>query len=351
MQRRGWLAILVGLFVGAQTAQAAEGSVGILMPTVTSQRWVMDGLSLVRNLYKLRISSVLKYANDDPEQQISQIDDLVEKGAKVLVIAAVDGGKLGPALERAAQKKIKVIAYDRLIRDTPNVDYYATFDNVQVGTMQAQYIVKRLDLDRAKGPFNIELFAGSPDDNNAHVFFNASMAVLKPYLDKGVLQIPSGQRTMDAVSTMRWSGSTAANRLKKILEKNYAKQKLDAILSPNDGIAVELIAGMKRSGYGPGELKLPIITGQDADLSSVRAIIRKEQTSTVFKDNRNLADATSRMVADVLAGKKPEINDDKSYNNGQKVVPSLLLKPELVDEQNWHDVLVKSGFYKSHQFN
>jgi putative multiple sugar transport system substrate-binding protein len=351
-QRRLLLASLLGLAVPRAFSQIkSKGAVGILMPTITSQRWIVDGLAMVRAMDKLGYEPELKFANDDPDTQVAQIEELVKHAnMKGLVIAAVDGSKLTAALQKASEKGIKVIAYDRLIRGTPHVDYYATFDNFQVGVLQGSDIVQRLGLDKGKGPFNIELFGGSPDDNNAFFFYDGALSVLRPYIDSGKLVVGSGQLGMDKVSTLRWNGAVARARLATILEKHYTKQRLDAALSPYDGISMDLITALKKAGYGQGNLPLPVVTGQDAETPSVRAIIRGEQSSSVFKDNRELAQAATRMLDAVLSGKKPEINDEKTYNNGEKVVPTLLLKPVLVDQSNWRNVLVTSGYYKEHQF-
>ena len=347
----GLVGSLFGLTAWSQAANTYEkGVIGISLPTITSLRWVIEGLAMTRSLDKLGYRAILQYANDDIPTQTAQIEAMLAIGATVLVISAIDGTKLAAVLKAAADKGVKVIAYDRLIRGSPHVDYYATFDNFQVGVLQGSDIANRLGLAAGKGPFHIELFGGSPDDNNAFFFYNGALSVLKPYLDKGQLVVGSGQVGMDKVSTLRWSGSVARARLAGLLDKHYAKQRLDAILSPYDGISMDLIETLKKSGYGQGGQPLPVITGQDAELPSVRSIIRGEQTSTVFKDNRDLAQVTATMVDALLTGKKPTINDEKTYNNGEKVVPAFLLKPVLVDVKNWRATLVDSGFYKSDQF-
>ena len=346
--------LLGGLFSVAAWPQSADkgykGVIGIALPTITSLRWVIEGLAMTRSLDKLGYRAILQYANDDIPTQTAQIEDMLAKGATVLVIGAIDGTRLAPVLKAAADKKVKVIAYDRLIRGSSNVDYYATFDNFQVGVLQGSDIVSRLGLAGGKGPFHIELFGGSPDDNNAFFFYNGAMSVLKPYIDKGQLVVGSGQIGMDKVSTLRWSGSVARARLAGILDKHYAKQRLDAVLSPYDGISMDLIEALKKAGYGQASRPLPFITGQDAELPSVRSIARGEQSSTVFKDTRDLAQVTATMVDALLTGKKPTLNDEKTYDNGEKVVPAFLLKPVLVDAKNWRAVLVDSGFYKPEQF-
>jgi putative multiple sugar transport system substrate-binding protein len=346
--------VVAGLLAGLVVAGAAQAQqkvdVGLSMPTLALQRWVVDGLALVRALDQLGYSSELQFANNDVPSQIAQIDAMLQKGVKLLIIGPIDGNTLGPILKKAAAQNVKVISYDRLIRNTPHIDYYATFDNFQVGVQQGTEIIKRLKLDENKGSFNIELFAGSPDDNNALFFYDGAMSVLKPYLDKGQLVVGSGQIGMDTVSTKAWSGATARIRFEKILEKVYAKQKLHAVLSPNDGISLELLAALRKGGYGPGGLPFPVVGGQDADVQSVRSIIRQEQSFTIFKDTRELARVTASMAQAILTNKKPQINDEKTYNNGEKVIQSYLLKPVMVDINNWRDTLLKSGYYKDYLF-
>jgi putative multiple sugar transport system substrate-binding protein len=325
-----------------------KGKIGISMPTVALQRWVIDGLALGRSLGKLDYQPDLKFADNAPKQQIAQIEQMIVDGARVLIVAPVDGPALKDVLQKAADKKIKIISYDRLIRDTPNIDGYATFDNFQVGVMQGEDIVNRLGVKDKAGPFHLELFAGSPDDNNAFFFYNGAMSVLKPYIDSGRLVVESGQTAMEAIATPQWAGSTARLRMDKLLPTYYKAKRLDAVLAPNDGIAVELIVSLKRFGYGLQGKELPVVTGQDADLNSVRSIVKGEQASTIFKDTRVLADVAVKMADALMQNKPIPINDTKTYNNGVKLVNSFLLKPVLVDKSNWSKILVDSGYYKDY---
>jgi putative multiple sugar transport system substrate-binding protein len=270
---------------------------------------------------------------------------MVTKGVKVLVIASIDGTTLSKVLQNAADKGIKVIAYDRLIKGSKNVDYYATFDNFQVGVLQAGSIVDGLGLKDGKGPFNIELFGGSPDDNNAFFFYDGAMSVLQPYIDSGKLVVKSGQTGMDKVGTLRWDPATAQARMDNLLSANYTDAKVDAVLSPYDGLSIGIISSLKGVGYGTAAQPLPIVTGQDAEIPSVKSIIAGEQHSTIFKDTRELAKVTVAMVDAVMSGKEPEVNDTKTYDNGVKVVPSYLLKPVAVDKTNYKQILVDSGYY------
>jgi putative multiple sugar transport system substrate-binding protein len=343
-------ALAVGTLAFAQQAFAQDkGLVAISMPTKSSARWIADGSNMVKVFKEKGYRTDLQYAEDDIPNQLAQIENMVTKGPKVLVIAAIDGTTLSDALQKAADKGIKVIAYDRLIRNSKNVDYYATFDNFQVGVLQAGYIEKALKLKEAKGPFSIELFGGSPDDNNAFFFYNGAMSVLKPYLDSGKLVVRSKQMGMEKVSTLRWDGAVAQARMDNLLSAYYTQAKVDAVLSPYDGLSIGIISSLKGVGYGTPKQPMPVVTGQDAEIPSVKSILAKEQTATVFKDTRELAKVTANMVDALLTGKPVPVNDTKTYNNGVKVVPSYLLKPVSVDASNWKDVLVTSGYYTENQ--
>ena len=343
-------AVALGLIALAGTAQAEDkGTVGIAMPTKSSARWIADGDNIVKVLQAKGYKTDLQYADNDIPNQLAQVENMITKKEKVLVIAAIDGTTLSDALQKAADAGIKVISYDRLIRGSANVDYYATFDNFQVGVLQAGSIVKGLGLDAGKGPFNIELFGGSADDNNAFFFYNGAMSVLQPYIDSGKLVVQSKQMGMDKVSTLRWDAAVAQARMDNLLSAFYTKKRVDAVLSPYDGLSIGIISSLKGVGYGSKEQPMPIISGQDAEIPSVKSIIAHEQYSTIYKDTRDLAKVSAGMVDAVLSGGKPEINDTKTYNNGVKVVPSYLLKPVAVDATNWKPVLVDGAYYKADQ--
>ena len=329
----------------------SKATVGIAMPTKSSARWIDDGNNIVKILKERGYGTDLQYAEDDIPNQLSQVENMVTKGAKVLVIAAIDGTTLSDVLKQAKAKGITIIAYDRLIRDTPNLEYYATFDNFQVGVLQAQSIEQGLGLKEGKGPFNIELFGGSPDDNNAYFFYNGSMSVLQPYIDSGKLVIGSGQKGMDKVSTLRWDGATAQARMDNLLSAFYGRKRVDAVLSPYDGLSIGILSSLKGVGYGSGNMPMPVVSGQDAEVPSIKSMQRGEQYSTIFKDTRDLARVTADMVDASLSGKEVTVNDTKTYNNGVKVVPSYLLKPVVVDKSNWEKVLIDGGYYKRSQFD
>ncbi|SDA19583.1 putative multiple sugar transport system substrate-binding protein [Methylobacterium sp. UNC378MF] len=342
------VSLLGGHAVGP--AQAASGdSIGVAMPTKSSQRWIDDGNNIVRLLKEKGYKPDLQYADDDIPTQLAQIENMLTKGVKILVIASIDGTTLSDVLAKASERGVKVIAYDRLIRGTPNVDYYATFDNYKVGVQQATSIVDALGLKDGKGPFTIELFGGSPDDNNAYFFYDGALSVLKPYLDAKKLVVRSGQFGMDKVSTLRWDPATAQARMDNLLSAYYGNAHLDAVLSPYDGISTAILSSVKSVGYGSGAVPLPVVSGQDAELQSVKSIIAGEQTATIFKDTRDLAKVTVAMIDALEAGRKPEVNDSKTYDNGKKIVPSFLLTPVIVTKANWKSALVDTGYYTLEQ--
>lgn len=319
--------------------------IGVAMPTKSSQRWIQDGDNMKKLLEEKGYTVDLQYGEDSVDNQVAQIENMISKGAKVLVIASIDGEALTDVLKKAADAGIKTIAYDRLIRNTENVSYYATFDNYKVGVLQATSIVEGLDLENQAGPFNIELFGGSPDDNNAYFFYDGAMSVLQPYIDEGKLVVKSGQTGMDKVSTLRWDGATAQARMDNILSAFYTTDKVNAVLSPYDGISIGVISSLKSIGYGSGDLPMPIVSGQDAEVPSVKSIIAGEQYSTIFKDTRVLAEKCVKMVDAAFQGSEPEINDTKTYDNGKIVVPAYLCDPVPVDKSNYKEILIDSGYY------
>jgi putative multiple sugar transport system substrate-binding protein len=342
-------AMLASMAFAAPAGAQDKGLVGVAMPTKSSARWIADGDNMVKVLQERGYETDLQYAEDDVPNQLSQIENMIVKGAKVLVIASIDGTTLSDVLQQAADQDIKVIAYDRLIRDSANVDYYATFDNFQVGVLQAQSLVDGLKATGKEAPYNIELFGGSPDDNNAYFFYDGAMSVLQPMIDSGELVVGSGQTGMDQVATLRWDGATAQARMDALLSSTYSDKRLDAVLSPYDGISIGILSSVKGVGYGSGDMPMPVVSGQDAEVPSVKSILAGEQYSTIFKDTRDLASVTVDMVDAVMTGKEPEVTDTTTYNNGVKVVPSYLLKPVVVNKDNWNEVLVGSGYYTADQ--
>jgi putative multiple sugar transport system substrate-binding protein len=355
--RRAALAALAGAVslaltlsaCGGQNSEASSerGTIGIAMPTRASERWLTDGKSVVEDLKDKGYKTKLVYGDDDPKAQVAQIEKLIQQGVDALIIAAIDNKSLTGVLQQAADADIPVISYDRLILGSENVDYYVSFDNEQVGRQQARYIIEQLGLEDGKGPFNIELFAGSPDDNNTKYFYDGSMHLLQPYLDSKQLVVRSGETTLDKITTLRWDGPTAQKRMNRVLSKSYNNETVDAVLSPYDGISLGVLSALKSYGYGSDSKPLPIITGQDAELASVKSIIAGEQSQTVYKDLRELATVAANMADDILKGRTPRINNRRGYKNGVKDVPAYLLQPASVDKSNYSFVL--AGYYTAEE--
>ncbi|MCL2034395.1 MAG: sugar-binding protein [Oscillospiraceae bacterium] len=331
----------------APAAEASGGGefIGISMPTQSSERWIKDGHSMKEILEGMGYEVDLQYAEDDIPTQQTQIEAMLTKGASVLVIAPIDGSTLSGTLTAAAQDGVKVISYDRLLVDTDAISYYATFDNEGVGKLQAESLVDGLKKLRGDGPYNVELFAGSPDDTNSFFFFNGAMSVLQPLIDSGEVVVVSGQATQEEVGTLRWDGAVAQARMDAILAANYSDGKpLHGVLSPYDGLSRGIISALVSFGFQPGTDNWPVVTGQDAEAASIKMIITGEQYSTILKDTRDLAAVAARMVEAVLKGEEPEINDTETYHNNVKFVPSYLLIPYTVTVDNYQALVMDSGY-------
>ncbi|MBN2880186.1 MAG: sugar-binding protein [Clostridia bacterium] len=346
--------VLVLSFAAGCQKDSGGNKVGVLMPTKDLQRWNQDGDNMKQQLEAKGYEVDLQYASNDVATQVSQIENMITAGVDVLVIASIDGTALGAVLEDAHKEGIVVIAYDRLIMGTEYCDYYATFDNEKVGTIQGQYIVDTLGLaDGETGPFTMEVFAGSPDDNNAKFFNKGAIDVLTPYIESGVLVIKSGEgKTNDewtSIGIQGWASEGAQDRMDNLLTAYYADENIDVVLSPNDSLAQGITAALDAAGYGTGDKPFPVLTGQDCDVNSVKNIIAGKQSMSIFKDTRDLAARVVTMVDQVLAGEEVETNN--TYDNGVKQVPSYLCDPKFADITNYQELLVDSGYYTADQLN
>jgi putative multiple sugar transport system substrate-binding protein len=338
---------------GNENANPKDLTIGVAMPTQTSERWIADGNAVKEQLEGKGYKVDLQYAGDDIPTQSQQVDQMITQGADVLIIAAIDGTALSSQLQAAADQNIPVISYDRLIRDSKNVDFYVSFDNYKVGVAQANALLTGLGVlnkdgseGSAKGPFNIELFAGSLDDNNAHFFFNGAMDTLKKYIDNGTLVVKSGQTDIEQVAILRWQQETAQKRMEDLLTSSYSDgSHVDGVLAPYDGLSRGIITALQNAGYGQGANKMAVVTGQDAEIASVKLIADGVQSSTIFKDTRLLAEQAVKAAEAFLKGDKPEANDTKTYDNGVKVVPSYLLPVETVYKDDIQAKLIDTGYW------
>ena len=341
-------------------ADPSDLTVGVAMPTQTYERWVADGNNIKAGLEDKGYTVDMQYADDDIPTQQQQIDQMITSGVAALLIASIDGASLSAQLDAAASAGIPVIAYDRLLTDSENVDFYVTFDNYEVGVNQANSLLFGLGLldesfepagDAPEGPLNIELFAGSLDDNNAHLFWQGAVDTLQPYMDEGTLVVPSGQTDIEQAATQRWEQETAQTRMENLLTTHYnGGEELHGVLAPADPLSRGIINALQNAGLGPTiEEGLPIVTGQDAEIASIKLIADGVQASTIFKDTRDLAEQAIVAAEAYLTGSEPEANDTETYDNGVKVVPSYLLEVQMVLESNYEEILVDSGYYAEEQ--
>lgn len=338
--------VLAGCGGGSDFTESARvsegGKIGVAMPAQELQRWNQDGSNIQAGLEAAGYEVDLRYASNSIGTQVSQVEDMIDSGCELLVIAAVDGDSLVNALDLAMEKDIPVIAYDRLIMRSDAVSYYATFDNIMVGTKQGEYIRDQLDLDKAAGPFNIELVAGDPGDNNANFLYIGAMNVLRPYIDGGKLTVKSGQTVFEAVATNGWSAQAAQSRMDAIISDYYSDgSNLDAVLCASDSVALGVENSLEANYTG----SWPVITGQDCDVANVKNMIAGKQSMSIFKDTRTLASKAVEMVDAIMRGGEVPVNDTETYDNGRGVVPSYVCEPVFVDVNNYKELLIDSGYY------
>ena len=310
----------------------ADATIGVALPDKTSENWVLAGKLFTDGLEKAGFKADVQYApasNTVAEQQ-NQIQAMVTGGAKVIIIGAKDGKQLTTQVQAAKDAGAYVIAYDRLIENTEAVDYYVAFDNFKIGQLQGQALLDGLAANAGhEAPYNIELFSGSPDDANSAVFFNGAMDVLQPKIDDGTLKVLSGQTEIAQTATDGWKAENAQRRMDSILTSTYSSATVDGVLSPNDTLARAIITSVQQAGK-----PVPVVTGQDSEVESVKSIMEGVQYSTINKDTTLLVEQAIKMVGQLQKGDKAEVNDTEQYDNGKKVVPAYLLDPVIVTKEN-----------------
>jgi putative multiple sugar transport system substrate-binding protein len=324
---------------GTDSGFATDSQIGVALPSKTSENWVLAGDLFVNGLKDAGFKADVQYAGASTtvKDQQDQINAMITKGAKAVVIGAADAGQLATQLKAAHDAGVKVIAYDRIITNTPDVDYYVGFDAKKVGQLQAESLMEAMKAKKPKGPYTVELFSGSPDDANSGVFFSGAMAVLDPLIADGTVVVGSGQKDIKQTATAGWKAENAQSRMDSLLTGTYGSKELDGVLSPNDTLARAILTSVKAAGK-----PLPVVTGQDSEAESVKSIMAGEQYSTIYKDTRLLVAQVIKMVQSLQKGEKPELNDTKSYNNGAKVLDSYLLDPIIVTKKNAAEVYAKN---------
>jgi D-xylose transport system substrate-binding protein len=318
------------LSLAASPAAAAGVKVGLSLPTQREERWVKDRKAMEEEAKKKGIDLRVQVTDNDASKQVAQCENLISQGIKVLILAPHDASSAAVIIDKAAKAGIKVVSYDRLVTGSQLDYYYLSFDNVKVGELQGEFITKKVP----KGTYIV--LAGSPTDNNAKLFREGAMKFIQPLAKKGDIKIAMDQFVKD------WQPSEAQKLCEQALTAN--RNKIDAVLAPNDGTAGGCIQALAAQGLAG---KVPI-TGQDAEVTGAIRIVQGAQSMTVFKDTRALAKKAIEM-ADDLANGKPIETGGKTVNNNKKDVPSVLLEPIIVTKDNLDDVLINSGYLKKAQ--
>lgn len=312
----------------------AGSTIGVALPDKTSENWVLAGKLFTEAITKAGFKADVQYAPsaNTASEQANQISSMNTKGAKVLIIGAFDGKQLGAQVKAAHANGAKVIAYDRIIQESPDVDYYVAYDNEKVGELQGQAL---LDGMKARYPdaktYNIELFSGASTDPNAAVFFNGAMKILQPKIDDGTLKVLSGQTAIGQTQTTGWLAANAQSRMDNLLTKSYKTATLNGVLSPNDTLGRAIITSIHSAGKD--KPVQPVVTGQDSEAASIPLIMSGVQYSTINKDTTALVQQAVDMVKQLAAGKKATTNSDPT-NNGSVDVPTYYLAPVLVTKDN-----------------
>jgi D-xylose transport system substrate-binding protein len=322
-------------------AMSSGGKVALLLPETKTTRYeTADRPDFEAKLKALDPNVQILYsnANQDANLQLSQAEAALTNGAQVLVLDPVDSAAAAVIADKAKAQGVPVIAYDRLILNSTGVNYYISFDNVEVGKLQASSLVKKLDSMGIAKP-TIVMINGSPTDNNAKLFKEGAHSVFDPLVKAGKLVIAKEYDTPD------WSPDQAQNEMQQAL--TALGNKVDGVYCANDGTAGGAIAAMRSAGLSP----LPPVTGQDAQLANIQMIMKGEQYMTVYKAIRPEAEAAAELAYDLLM-KKPvpaSMTNGKTVANGKMDVPSVLLTPIAVTKNNVLDTVVKDGFWTKEQ--
>ncbi|WIB67878.1 sugar ABC transporter substrate-binding protein [Curtobacterium sp. MCBD17_035] len=322
---------------GGSSASGADikkgDTIGVALPAKTSQNWVLAGAAFKKAIVAAGFKADIQYAaatNTVSDQQ-SQVSGMVTKGDKAVIIGAQDGSQLGSQVKAAKTSGATVIAWDRNLLNTKNVDYYVAFNNFKVGQLQAHALLDGLKKSKGNGPYNVEIFAGASTDANATVFYNGAMSVLTPKIKDGTLKVVSGQTKFQNVETDGWLAQNAQSRMTNLITHYYSGgTKLDGVLSPNDTLGRAILTATKAAG-----MPNPIVTGQDSETASIPLIMNGTQYSTIYKDTTLEANTAVDLVKTLSQGKKPKtVLDKANNNNGVKTVPAIELTPVLVTKEN-----------------
>ncbi|SFK49029.1 putative multiple sugar transport system substrate-binding protein [Succinivibrio dextrinosolvens] len=340
-------ALSVALMAISQPSFAKK--VGISLPNPDKPRFNLDAEVMESELKENGHEVIIKCGDRTAKRQIQDIEKLIENDCDYLVIIPVDGRSLSDVLEKAKDKNIPVISYDRLIMDTDAVKYYVTFDNYKVGKILGEYLEEKLNLknDSTETKY-IEFFSGDQHDNNVEAFWNGSMEVLKPYLDQGKLVCRSGEQEKESTYIHNWETKEAKNRMIKLIDElnlgpDVNKNRLDAVLCHNDSLAVGVIEALYMNG-GFRKNNFPLVTGQDCQVNNLKYINRGFQSMCVFKDARVLGYAAAQMLLQLINGEPVTINSSEDNDIDDEEIPTMLCSPKFVDKENMREIIKDSGY-------
>jgi len=356
--------IAAGSVFAGGSSDSSRTLIGIAMPETHVQRWQKDGNSLKNEAEKRGYGALVQWADANQLVQNSQIESFILQGAKVLVVGCINAG-VAPMIANAARENVHVIAYDRIIPNSADYEYYITFNNFKVGELQGQSIVEGLNLNAATAaaPKQITLFAGSPTDGNAFFFFDGAMSILNPYIERGVLQVvgpyprtSADRANFQRIATENWQAPVAKTRMENLLSGDARNVTLDAVLAPNDTLARAIIEALRADARYRD--KLPVISGQDAEFDSMMSIKNSEQYSTVFKDTAKLAEAAIILADALIKGQTPRIPNSviaesiglgQIGDTGRKRVVTYLLDPVLVTKNTNFNAPLNAGFFTAEE--
>ena len=321
--------------------------VAIAFPSAADERWSRDGEYLEQRFQEKGCTTHLVYSDGLEEQQTADVTQLIDEGCDLLIVSAIGDTSLAAPLAKAKAAGIPVIAYDKLIRGTDAVNFYVAYDAYRIGEMQGEYCIRALGLkveDTSK-EYNVEFIAGNPADTTTGYLFSGAYDTLKPYLDAGVLDVPSEQMTFGQVTEGEWDANAAETRMKTILNTYYDKKTELAIALCSDDEAAKGVSKVLDTSYS-GKNHV-IVTGCGAEADNLELIRKGKQSMTVYMAPEQEAAVTADLGLTLLAGESADANlisdggwkfecryDTSSYNNGKGIVPSFLIVPEVITADN-----------------
>jgi D-xylose transport system substrate-binding protein len=320
---RIFIAALVLSLAAPAHAAPKKIKIGVSLPTQRDERWVRDAQQMKDTAKAEGVELRMQICDNDASKQMSQCENLIAQGIDILILAPHDATSAAAIVDDARAAGLKVISYDRLVLDA-DVDLYVSFDNFEVGRLMGEFLTARVP----KG--NYAVFAGAPTDNNAKLYRDGALSMIKPLADKGGIKIVMDQWITD------WQPTIAMNLMQNALTAN--NNRIDAVVAPNDNTAggiIQALAGVGLAGKVP-------VTGQDAEVTAAQRIVAGTQAMTVFKDTKKQAADAVRAAIGMVKGEDP--GADRKVNNRRKDVPSILLKPVVVDKANLDEMLIESGY-------